>query len=129
MYRYDVDERARLVVATFEGDVSDSDLFDYLVDMLKHTRYGAGWRSLIDLSPALKMNLTTGGVQRMRALPLYIEERLHGARAAVLAPQGSAALELARLYEKMGKRSAYQIMVFTDRDHAMQWLLPRPDEA
>ena len=124
MYRYDVDESRRLVVATFEGEVVDSDLFDYLSHMLAHTRYHAGWRSLIDLTPARTMKLTNAGVQRMWALPLYMEERLHGARAAVLAPEGSAALGMARLYETLGGTASYQISVFTDREKAMRWLLP-----
>lgn len=124
MYRYDVDERAHLVVATFEGDVGDSDVFEYLSRMLSATTYGAGWRSMIDLTAATTMNLTAAGVQRMRALPLHMEERLHGARAAILASEGSAALEMARLYEGMGRQRAYDIMVFTDRERAMRWLLP-----
>jgi len=124
MYRYEVDERARLIVATFEGEVSDSDFFEYLSRMLATTTYGAGWRSLIDLTSSTTMSLTTAGVQRMRALPLHMEERLHGARAAILASEGSAALEMARLYEGMGRHKAYDIVVFTDRDQAMRWLLP-----
>lgn len=124
MYRYKVDERERLILATFEGDVGDADFFEYLARMLANTTYGPGWSSLIDLTPAATMNLTSAGVQRMRALPLYMEERLHGARAAILADAGSAAFEMARLYEKMGKEKAYDIRVFTDRDRAMRWLLP-----
>lgn len=123
MYRYEVDERARLVVATFEGDLSDNDLFDYLAHMLAHTKYSAGWGSLIDLTPAVSISVTTAGVQRMRALPLYMEERLHGARAAVLVPPNSAAFDMARLYEKMGESRGYDVKVFTDRERAMQWLL------
>lgn len=121
MYRYDVDEGARLIVAKFEGDVGDADLFNYLSDMLTNTRYGAGWSSLIDLTSAATMKLTSAGVQRMRALPLHMEERLHGARAAILAPEASTTLEMARLYERMGN-ALYDILVFTDREKAMAWL-------
>ncbi len=123
MYRYDVDADARLVIATFEGEVSDADLFDYLSDMLANTRYHAGWGSLIDLTPAQAIKLTSAGIQRMRALPLYMEERLHGARAAVLALEGSDAYDIARTYQQMGKAAAYEVRVFSDREKAMQWLL------
>ncbi len=124
MYRYDVMESDRLVVATFEGQVVDSDLFDYLSHMLSHTKYGTGWATLIDLTKAASMDLTTAGVQRMRALPLHMEERLNGARVAILAAEGSAGLEMANTYKRMGERARYSIEVFTVRDEAMKWLLP-----
>jgi hypothetical protein len=129
MYRYSIDESRRLVVATFEGEVSDADLFDYLAHMLANTRYGAGWRSLIDLTTAEIVDLTRAGVQRMRALPLYMEERLNGARGAVLAPKQSAAYGMARMYEMMGSNSHYEIAVFSDREEAMRWLFQEKDPA
>src|SRR5688572_24872347 len=116
MYRYDVDEKLRLVTATFEGEVTDTDLFEYLTHMLGHTRYGTGWASLIDLGPAHVMKLTGAGVQRMRALPMYIEERLHGARAAIVVPPGSAAFEMASMYKAMGESKKYQVAVFANRE-------------
>ncbi|HXC49757.1 MAG TPA: hypothetical protein VN634_02625 [Candidatus Limnocylindrales bacterium] len=122
MYRYSIDESRRFVVATFEGEVGDTDLFDYLAHMLANTRYGSGWRSLIDLTTAEVVDLTRAGVQRMRALPLYMEERLNGARAAVLAPRQSAAYGMARMYAMMGSNAHYEIAVFSDRDEAMRWL-------
>jgi len=122
MYRYVVDERAHLIVAAFEGVVTDSDLFEYLAHMLGHTGYGPGWSSLIDLTTASSMNLTTAGVQRMRALPLHLEERLRGARAAIIAHEGSPAFAMARMYERMGDSANYEIAVFTDRQGAMVWL-------
>jgi hypothetical protein len=122
MYRYDVDENTRLVVATFEGEVSDADLFDYLAHMLSHTRYGTGWRSLIDLTPAQQLKLTGAGVQRMRALPMFMEERLHGARAAIVVPESSPAHAMASKYKAMGQAAKYQIAVFGTRAEAMQWL-------
>jgi hypothetical protein len=124
MYRYDVIEGDRLVVATFEGEVIDSDLFEYLAHMLSHTKYGSGWGSLIDLSRAGSLKLTMAGVQRMRALPLHMEERLHGARAAILVVEGSPGLEMGHMYKRMGEWARYEIEVFTDRDAAMRWLLP-----
>jgi hypothetical protein len=128
MYRYDVQESAAFVVATFEGDVTDSDFFDYLSHMLSHTRYGIGWRSLLDLTKATGIHLTTGGVQRMRALPLYMEERLSGARAAILVSEGSAAYDLVRMYETMGRNAKYRVVVFTERDKAMEWLSSNPGD-
>ena len=124
MYRYDVVDADRLVVATFEGQVIDSDLFEYLSHMLSHTRYGTGWSTLIDLTKAGAMQLTTAGVQRMRALPLHMEERLHGARVAIVAAEGSPALEMASMYKRLGERARYQIEVFTNQDAAMHWLFP-----
>jgi len=129
MYRYTIDESRRLVVATFEGEVGDADLFDYLAHMLANTRYGTGWRSLIDLTTAEMVDLTRAGVQRMRALPLYMEERLNGARAAVLAPKQSAAFGMARMYEMMGNNSKYHVAVFSDRDEATRWLFQENDPA
>ncbi|HEY2774662.1 MAG TPA: hypothetical protein VGK20_11510 [Candidatus Binatia bacterium] len=123
MYRYVADENTRLVVATFEGNVTDADLFEYLANMLANTKYRAGWHSLIDLTGVDVMGMTTAGIQRMRALPLYMEERLHGARAAVLVSKGSAAYDMARLYESMGKSSSYEVALFTDRETAMHWLM------
>jgi hypothetical protein len=124
MYRYDVIDADRLVIATFEGQVVDSDLFEYLQHMLSHTKYGTGWATLIDLTKAGAMDLTTAGVQRMRALPLHMEERLGGARVAILVAERSPALDMAMVYKRMGEFARYQIEVFTDRDAAMRWLLP-----
>lgn len=123
MYRYDVDESARLVTATFEGQVSDNDLFDYLSHMLSHTRYGTGWRTLIDMTPAAAMNLTQAGVQRMRALPLHMEERLGGAKVAILVLAKSPGFDMATMYKKLGEWARYKIEVFVDRDDAIAWLL------
>lgn len=124
MYRYDVVESDRLVVATFEGQVVDSDLFDYLSHMLSHTKYGAGWATLVDFTRAASMDLTTAGVQRMRALPLHMEERLNGARVGIVAAEGSPGFQMATMYKRLGERARYRIEVFTDRDEAMRWLLP-----
>ena len=129
MYRYEIDQPARLVVASFEGEVTDSDLFDYLAHMLSHSGYKQGWRSLIDLTTAATVSLTSAGVQRMHALPLHMEERLKGARVAILAPEASNALQMARLYEKMGATKTYAIAVFTDRERAMKWLVAEGDAA
>jgi hypothetical protein len=124
MYRYDVIDADRLVVATFEGQVVDADLFEYLAHMLSHTKYGTGWATLIDFTKAAALNLTNAGVQRMRALPLHMEERLGGARVAILVTEGTPAVEMAATYKRMGERARYQIGVFTDRDAAMDWLFP-----
>jgi hypothetical protein len=59
----------------------------------------------------------------MRALPLYIEERLNGARAAVLAPKESSAHAMAKMYELMGTKARYDVKVFSERDEAMRWLV------
>ena len=122
MYRFNVDEDARLVVATFEGEVGDADLFDYLADMLASTDYGAGWHTLIDFTPAAVLRLTSQGVRRMRTLPTEMEDRLRGARAAILAPEGSAAFGMGRMYQIMGESAAYEVAVFSDRRTAMDWL-------
>lgn len=124
MYRYDVDKAGRLITASFEGEITDADLFDYLSQMLAQTSYASGWRSLIEMAGVTAVSLTTAGVQRMHALPLHMEERLKGARAAIVVPEGSSAMPLARLYEKMAATKAYDIVVFTDRELAMKWLLP-----
>jgi hypothetical protein len=124
MYRYDVIDSDRFVAATFEGEVVDSDLFEYLSHMLSHTKYGSGWSTLIDLTKASSLKLTTAGVQRMRALPLHMEERLHGARVAILAVPDSPALEMGNMYKRMGEWARYQVEVFTDREEAMRWLYP-----
>jgi hypothetical protein len=122
MYRFEIEEGRRLVVAVFEGSVSDADLFRYLTDMLASTTYGAGWRSLIDFTPAETIELTREGVEHLRALPPGMERRLHGARAAILATAGSAAFGMARMYEILGSRAPYAIAVFSDREQAMAWL-------
>ena len=124
MYRYTVDEKERLVVATFEGEVRDADLFDYLADMLANTEYGAGWHTLIDLTPVSVVDLSSKGVRRMRNLPTQMEERLCGARAAIVAPAGTAAFGMSRMYQTIGDTAAYEVAVFTDREKAMAWLKP-----
>jgi hypothetical protein len=122
MYQYEVDEARRLITATFEGEVTDADLFDYLVAMLARTDYGAGWHSLIDFMNVAAMRLTSAGVLKLRSLPPEMEQRLHGARAVIVAPSGSAAFGMARMYEMLGSGQPYQIAVMSDRDEAMTWL-------
>jgi hypothetical protein len=125
MYRYEVDESRRLVSAVFEGELTDADLFEYLTDMLGSTAYGAGWHSFLDFTRVEAVGLTVAGVERMRDLPPEMETRLHGARAVILAPPGSAAFGMARMYEMMRDNVPYQIAVLSDRDEAMEWLYAR----
>jgi hypothetical protein len=125
MYSYQVDEIRRLVTVSFEGEVTDADLFGYLSDMLASTRYGAGWHSFLDFTRTEVLSLTAAGVERMRDLPPTMEKRLHGARAVILAPAGSAVFGMARMYEMLGDNVPYQIAVLSDREEAMECLYAR----
>jgi hypothetical protein len=122
VYRYEVDEDKKLVTAIFSDELSDSQLFEYLADMLANTGYGAGWHTFLDFTRVDRLNLTRAGVEQMRALPADRETRLHGARAVILALPGSAAFGMARMYEMLGEGAPYQVAVLTDRDSAMGWL-------
>ena len=127
MYRYEIDEDLRLITATFEGEVTDTDLFEYLADMLANTGYGAGWHSFIDFTRIGTVSLTTAGVEQMRALPPDMEKRLHGARAVIVARANSAAFGMARMYEMLGDNVPYKIAVLSDHEEAMGWLFARTD--
>jgi hypothetical protein len=125
MYRFEVDEERRLVVATFTGTVTDEELFSYLSEMLASTSYGAGWHSCIDFTNVGPVHLTRAGVEQMRALPAEMELRLHGARAVIVAEPGSAAFGMARMYEMLGDNVPYKIAVLGDHEEAMAWLFAR----
>jgi hypothetical protein len=125
MYSYEVDDIRRLVTVRFEGEVTDADLAGYLTDMLSSTPYGAGWHSFLDFTRTGTLSLTPAGVERMRDLSPEMEQRLHGARAVILAAAGSAVFGMARMYEMLGDNVPYQIAVLSDREEAMAWLYAR----
>jgi hypothetical protein len=122
MYEFELEEERRLVVATFTGAVTDADLINYLSEMLSTTDYGAGWHTYLDFTKIGSLHLTREGVEKMRFLPPEMEARLHGARAVIVAPAGSAAFGMARMYEMLGDNVPYKIAVLTDHDEAMAWL-------
>ena len=125
MYSFEVDAERRLVVAAFTGEVTDTDLFGYLSEMLSTTNYGAGWHSYLDFTNVGSLQMTPAGVEKMRFLPPEMEARLHGARAVIVAHAGSAAFGMARMYEMLGDNVPYQVAVLSNRDEAMAWLYAR----
>ncbi len=127
MYRYTVDQGIKLVVVTFEGVFGDTDVIEYLTDMLANTEYGAGWRTLIDMTRIVSVTMTTDGVRKMVAHPQAVADRLMGARAAILAQEGSTIYGISRMYEMKNDAAPYEIVVFSDRKEAVAWLGVAPD--
>ena len=122
MHRYTVDQQNKLVVVTFEGVLGDTDAIQYLTDMLTNTEYGAGWRTLIDMTRITGITTTYEGVRRLVAHSQAVIDRLRGARAAVLAHEGSAIYGMARMYQIMNEAAPYEVMVFDEK------VLPDPKE-
>jgi hypothetical protein len=130
-FRYRIDPALGCVFTTLEGTLSDEDILGYVRSALADPEFGPGLRGLVDASSVERLAVTRAGIEGVLDLTRDRDDRIRGARLALVAPQ-DAAFGMARMYQTLRDDPPYEIQVFRARAEALAWLgldetqAPRP---
>jgi len=120
--RYEVDPARGLVVATADGVVTEADLRDYVTSVLSHPDVRPGFRELVDLRGATRIEIRPSAM--LEGIPSSIkefEQHLGATRTAVVVPEDRVE-EVSRLYDLLRRVVPNAIRLFCAMDEAREWL-------
>ena len=117
-----------LVVAQFQGNVTDEEVLQTYRRVLNDAEYRPEFNDLIDLLDVEGFNLKAGTMRQI--IMLADQAHADGPKSFKTAVVASNALPygLARMYEALADGSAVNVSVFRNVTEAMEWLgiAPRP---
>jgi hypothetical protein len=120
--RYEVDAARRLVVATADAVVTETDLRDYVTSVLAHPDIRPGFRELADLRGVTRIEIPASVIAD--GIPSAIkglEPQLAETRTAIVASEENAE-EVSRVYDLLGTVVPTTVRLFGNMDEARKWL-------
>lgn len=115
---YEVDEVHNVVYATGQGAVGDEDFLDYVQRFLADRRIRPGYRELVDLTAAIRGQISPRLFDLIAELDRQQPERQSGSRTAIVVPD-SESFQLASAY---GLKAQAPVIVFSNVSVARTWL-------
>jgi len=116
---YRIDAAAGAVFTTASGDLTAEEAAGYLGKLLDQLT--APMNGLIDLREVAGVELDANAVGDLAHLTSSFEERVAGARVALVASR-DLVFGMARMYQSLRADAPYEIGVFRDMDEARFWL-------
>ena len=119
-FSYDAQNRCRL--ARFVGVITDRELLEAFVALLRDPGYDATLNDLVDLSAVTHMGVTREGIQRL--LALYDERAAEAryTRNAIIAPT-DVLYGVSRMFQTLrGEGLPSEVEVFRTREDAERWM-------
>lgn len=119
---YRVDPDSRILVATGEGVLEESDLLAYTEQIAGDPEAQKARHELVDLRAADPGSpVSSDAVRRVAQFWAQREDSVKGGRVAFVAGS-DLAFGLARMYELLRASQVHEIQVFRDWDEAWAWL-------
>ena len=116
--RYSIDPQRHLVLAVFDGDVSDADLRAHVDALEADPQFDRGMSELVDMSRVTGVSVTSDGIRAAASAPVHA---LH-ARRAFVAPT-DLLYGLARMYQGYWSQGLdHEVAIFRAVEPALQWL-------
>ena len=122
-----IDEHNRLIVTTWHGEASDSELIEAIIEyqnkIKSHPDY-VSYNEILDLSKVEGVALTTDGLKQLGRTASKTDHKEVTTRLAIIV-QSSLLYGLARMYEayrNLIPSSNKEIRIFKDEQAATKWV-------
>ena len=115
-----VDKKNNLLVRRISGEVSVSEIIEYLEKGLRHPDYEVGMKSLTDLRDYVP-TITSSEIREIAEYLLSDAEARKGMAAALVVSQ-KVSYGLMRMLQELSENPEFSISVFYDMDEAKKWL-------
>lgn len=116
--QYEVDEARNVIQASARGTLGDADFLDYAHRLMADSRIRPGYRELVDLTAAVKGDISQELFELIAAIDRQRPDRHAGSRTAIVVPD-SEAFQLASTY---AIKAQAPVIVFSNLSVARTWL-------
>lgn len=116
-HRYVIDQARGLVTVVFSGEISATDVAEYLVTLRDDPEYRREFSEFVDLSEVQRSSINAADFERLGGLDPFSK----ASRRAFVAPQDSL-FGMCRMYELVSELP--NLRAFRTHAEAMEWLRP-----
>ena len=112
-----IDPARRLVTSTFYGRLTDQDLADHMVGLLRHPDFHGDLDQLVDARGISQLDITSQVIRESTQQDVFTSA---SRRAIVVA--GDAVYGMARMFQSLTSIDPDHLLVTRDMDEAIRWL-------
>ncbi len=128
-----IDNRNKLIVTTWDGDVVDIDLIEaltkYQQDIQGHPQY-LGYNEIVDFSEVGKIKVTTEGIKNIGRIASTTDQNGIDRKLAFIVGS-DLAFGLARMYEVyrgFTRKTNKEVRTFKNKHDAYEWVMDNQKE-
>ncbi len=118
-YSIDVDRQLILTVAS--GTLSDDDLIQFKIRLVRDPDFKAGMCEISDLRDVVNFNITTNGVRRL-VMQDEKDARLVRTHKLAIVTSQTIIYGMARMYQTLTQKNIAEVNVFRDIEKAQAWI-------
>lgn len=115
---YEVDESRNVILASAHGTLGDAEFLDYARRLMADSRIQSGYRELVDLTAAVKGDISQELFDLIAAIDRQSPDRHTGSRTAIVVPDPEG-FQLASTY---ALKAQAPVIVFSNIGVARTWL-------
>jgi hypothetical protein len=124
--RHTIHEDLGIVVSTWTGPASDSELVSRCRELYEDERWRPGFHEVVDLREAGMAEVSGSALQALAEMVDSYAEG-HAFKTAIVAPE-NLPFGLARMYEAYALESPESVKVFRELEDALEWIGIRQSE-